>query len=159
MENRIKTCVPDFDPAFAQSLMLPWSLAREQSALDSSNASYVASYEAIVAPPNALQQLGAYFNVTIQTVADRQAFLDDIQTNAQSIAFGGIFIDQTNNNSLLAHEATTVVNGPTLLNLISNVRWASAVGANGGDVPVVAAYYMPFPARSGGQLDPMKWVC
>jgi ATP-binding cassette subfamily A (ABC1) protein 3 len=166
MKHRVKTCVPDFAPVYVQSLMLPWSLALNEgtaaataSGLTGADVSTdPATYYPTIAPPDALQPLSGFFtSVPVYTVADKQALLDDIQTNPKNISLGGIFIDPAGNNSLLAYEATSIVNGPTLLNLVSNV-WI-ARSSSGGDVPVIAANYLPFPARAGDQLTPMKWVC
>jgi hypothetical protein len=161
MKHRVKSCVPDFAPAYAQSLMLPWAFPFiEEITFSGTNiSSNSTAYYPTIAPPNALQPLSSFFTtVPFNTVADRQALLDDVQTNTTNISFGGIFIDSAGNNSLLAYEATTIVNGPILLNLVSNVWIATASGANGTDGPVISANYMPFPARSGDQLTPMKWV-
>jgi ATP-binding cassette, subfamily A (ABC1), member 3 len=167
MKHRVKTCVPDFVPAYAQSLLLPWSLAlNEGSAASTWNgltggeiSTDPTTYYPTIAPPDALQPLSGFFTtVPVYTVADRQALLDDIQSNTDNISLGGIFIDSAGNNSLLSYEATTIVNGPTLLNLVSNVWLATASGLNGTDGPVIAGNLMPFPARSGDQLTPMKWV-
>jgi ATP-binding cassette, subfamily A (ABC1), member 3 len=160
MKDRVKSCVPDFRPAFAQSLLLPWSSAANLSLTDILRGLSPAENTAIVAPPNALQPLSTFFtNVTVNTVANRQALLDDIQANARNLSFGGIFMNTPGNDSLLTFEASTITNGPTMLNLVSNVWLATAAGENGTAGPVIAANYMPFNARARDQLTPMKWVC
>jgi hypothetical protein len=156
MKGRVKTCVPDFQPAFAQSLLLPWSLAVNESTITGDTL----SYSPLVAPPDALTPLSGFFNsMPVQTVADRQALIDNINNNFRDRALGGLFVNPSGSDSLIAFEAKeSIVNGPTLLNAVSNVLLAQQVGAGGGEAPIIAANYMPFPARSGDQLTPMKWV-
>ncbi|CAG7851662.1 ABC transporter A family member 6 AltName: Full=ABC transporter ABCA.6 [Serendipita indica DSM 11827] len=152
MKDRVKTCVPDFSPSFAQSLLFPWSVAVNTGFLDTES-----SNTAIIAPPNALEPLSGFFtSVNVTTVSDQQALINDIQQNARSLSFGGLFLDATRNSSLIAFQALEILNGPTLLNLASNTWIASAT--SGGEAPVIAANYMPFAARSGAGLDPMKWI-
>jgi hypothetical protein len=145
MKDRVKSCVPDFRPAFARSLLLPWSSTMNNTAT--------------VAPPDVLQPLSSFFDITVNTAANRQELIETIRTNAANISLGGIFVNTPGQDSLLAFEASVILNGPTMLNLVSNVWLATASGANGTFGPVIAANYMPFNARSGDQLTPMKWVC
>jgi len=160
MNGRVKSCIPDFRPASAQSLLLPWSLAMNLTVTAPFRGVSPLQYQAIVAPPNAMEPLSTFFtDVTVTTVADQQALIDTIQQQAQNLSFGGIYMNTPGNESLAAFEASNIVNGPTVLNLVSNIWLATADGANGSDSAVIAANYMPFNARAGDQLTPMKWVC
>ncbi|KAG9044141.1 hypothetical protein FS842_001568 [Serendipita sp. 407] len=165
MKDRVKTCTPDFVPKYTTSLMLPWSPAIafqgfSNFTTSSEDSSYSDAYTPIIAPPNALEPLSQFFtSVRVNTVADRQALLDDIKTNAKNISLGGMFINTAGNDSLITYEISEFLSGPTLLNLASNVWLASASGSTPGDqTPVIAANYRPFAARSGAGLDPMKWI-
>lgn len=152
MKDRVKTCVPDFSPAFAQPLLFPWSVA-VNGGFDPES-----SGTAIIAPPTALEPLSGFFtSVNVTTVSDQQALVNDIQQNARNLSFGGLFFDAAGNNSLIAFQALDILNAPTLLNLASNT-WIASATSGGGAVPVIAANIMPFDARSGAGLDPMKWV-
>ncbi|KIM34443.1 hypothetical protein M408DRAFT_60324 [Serendipita vermifera MAFF 305830] len=161
MKDRVKDCVPDFRPVFARPLMLPWSQALSDAQAAIRAGTPTAAYQPLIAPPNALDPLSAFFtniSVPFKPLSDQQAFLNDIQTNARTLKLGGLFINPGANDSTVAFEASTIVNAPTLVNLASNTWLADAVGAEGDGAPIIAAYYMPFNGRSGEQLTPMKWI-
>jgi ATP-binding cassette subfamily A (ABC1) protein 3 len=165
LNDRVVTCAVTFRPTRTSSLWLPLS----RVGIDARNASLVGSlltdegdqplpidvYPRI-APPDVLNTLGrSVARIPTVKLADKSSFIQDIQQNARNLTAGGIWVDTSSRQALLAYEATGNLNGPTMLNLVSNVLF-SAVG--GGDGKTIVANYMAFPVKSARGILALKWV-
>jgi hypothetical protein len=69
--------------------------------------------------------------------------MQNIEQNVRNLSTGGIWVDTSSRQALLAYEATDSLNGPTMLNLVSNVLFSSAGGADGR---TIVANYMALSA-------------
>lgn len=108
-----------------------------------------------VAPPDVLNVLDQALSVLTVKLADESSFMNNIEQNVQNLTTGGVWIDTSSRQALFAYEATDTLNGPTMLNLVSNVLY-SAVGR--ADSEIIFANYMAFPLRDAQGLSALKWV-
>ena len=156
LDGRVSTCTIAFRPSRISPLWLPLSRVASQAML--SSAVPLSDDDVIprIAPPNALDALGQLV-AAIPTVklADRPSFIQNIEQNVRNISTGGVWIDASSRQSVLAYEATNILNGPTMLNLVNNVLFSSVGGADGR---TIVANYMPFALRTAQGLAALKWV-
>jgi ATP-binding cassette subfamily A (ABC1) protein 3 len=160
--NNVSTCAVVFRPTEISPLWLPLTQGGSQAVLDSpvppSNSQLISDVGVIprIAPPNVLSVFGQAF-VAIPTVklADRPSFIQNIERNVRSLSTGGIWVDTSSRQAVLAYEATKGLTGMTMLNLVSNVLFTSDGGADGR---TIVANYMTFPVRAGKELSVLKWV-
>lgn len=143
-----QNCTKEFHNSTSISLFLPYSPLSFFS-------------DVLVSPPNAIQYLGgAGTTLKTQNVTDNSTFVSDIQSNYRNLSLGGVSIDLSTGNSLFAWEASPPgINGPTLLNTVSNILYNSAsktTSASGSSL--IAANYASFPAVYARTLVDLKWV-
>jgi ATP-binding cassette subfamily A (ABC1) protein 3 len=165
MNDRVSTCAITFRPTEISPLWLPLSQvgsqARLASAVPLSNDKIgqpINDDDVIprIAPPYILDVLGQAV-VAIPTVklVDRPSFMQNIAQNVRTLSTGGIWVDTSSRQAVLAYEATNNLNGPTMLNLVSNVLFTSVGGADGR---TIVANFMPFPLRVAQGPGALKWV-
>jgi ATP-binding cassette, subfamily A (ABC1), member 3 len=145
MNGRVVTCAVTFRPTAISPLWLPLSQVRyetDESALPR------------VAPPDVLDILNLTVIPTVK-LADKSSFMQNIQQNVRNLTTGGIWVDTSSRQALLAYEASENLNGPTMLNLVSNVLFSAVGGADGR---VIVANYMDFPLKGGQGFSALKWV-
>jgi len=161
MNDRVSTCAITFRPTRISPLWLPLSrvgtLARVASTSPLSNGQPINDGDVIprVAPPDVLDVLDQAVSVPTVKLADESSFMQNIEQNVRNLTTGGVWIDTSSRQALFAYEATDTLNGPTMLNLVSNVLY-SAVGR--ADSEIIFANYMAFPLRGGQGFTALKWV-
>ena len=116
-----------------------------------------------MSPPNITSTLGPTAdNLGVRNIPDNATFVSDIQQNFLNYSFGGISLDLSSGNSLVAWEATPPgVTGPTMLNLATNILYNRALNASGlgsSSPSLIYATLQSFPAIDGGTLFALKWT-
>lgn len=156
LNDRVSTCAIVFRPTRISPLWLPLSEIGEQAWLASMSPSLTDDVIPRVAPPGVLDALGPVITL-IPTVklADRPSFVENIGQSVRNLSTGGIWVDTSSRQALLAYEASDILSGPTMLNLVNNVLFSSVGGAGGR---TIVANYMPFPLRMAQGLSALKWV-
>ena len=159
MNDRVSTCTITFRPSRISPLWLPLSRVGNLTSLPSdANRQLISDDDVIprIAPPDILNVLGPVV-AAVPTVklADRPSFMQNIEQNVRNLSTGGIWVDTPSRQAVLAYEATNNLNGPTMLNLVTNVLFSSVGGANGR---TIVANYMPFALRVAQGLAALKWV-
>lgn len=157
LNGRAETCVKAFDPSPLQPLYFPFSL------LQISTLSAQPGNAILTSPPNITQLIGPTFaSVRMQNVQDNATFVSDVQQNFQNYSLGGISLDLSTGNSLVAWEATPPgLTGPTMLNLASNVLYNNALPASSRGSPNTSLIFgnlQSLPAVDGGTLFALKWT-
>ena len=162
MNGRVSTCAITFRPATISPLWLPLSRVGTQaeiaSAVPLSGSQPINDDDMIprVAPPDVLNVLGrSVAAVPTVKLADESSFMQNIEQNVRNLTTGGIWVDASSRQALLAYEATDKLNGPTMLNLVSNVLYSADGGANG---KTIIANYMAFPRKGAQGFIALKWV-
>ena len=161
MNDRVSTCAITFRPATISPLWLPLSRVGTQAMVAAAaplNGQPINGDDVIprVAPPDVLNVLGPVAAV-VPTVklADEASFMQNIEQNVRNLTTGGVWVDTSSRQALLAYEATDTLNGPTMLNLVSNVLYSAVGGADG---KTIVANYMPFPLRGAQGFSALRWV-
>ena len=162
LDDRVSTCAIVFRPTRISPLWLPLSEIGEQawlasmSPLTDDQPIDIGDVIPRIAPPGVLDVLDPSITL-IPTVklADRPSFVGNIGRSVRNLSTGGIWVDTSSRQALLAYEATDILSGPTMLNLVNNVLFSSVGGANG---TTIVANYMPFPLRITQGLSALKWV-
>lgn len=115
-------------------------------------------------PPGVLAStLGAALTgVNTTNVQDNATFIQDVNSQFRNLTFGGISVDLTTGNALVAWEATPPgATGPVMLNLVSNVLYNHALNASGqataGVPSLIAPTLQTFPGLAAGTLVALKW--
>ncbi|KAH7922678.1 P-loop containing nucleoside triphosphate hydrolase protein [Leucogyrophana mollusca] len=117
----------------------------------------------LTSPPDITTTLGstAMFLLT-KNVANNATFVETIQQNYLNITNGGISIDTTTGNSLVAWEASPPgLMGPSMMNLATNILYNRALNASGdtaGTPNIIMANYASFPPVAEGTLVDLKWI-
>lgn len=142
------TCVREFRNVTSVALYLPFS------PLSFFN-------DVLVSPPSAISYLGATgATLSILNVTDNATFIDSIQQTYRNLTMGGVSVDIASGSALVAWEASPPgINGPTMLNLASNILYnaaSSTTTASGSSL--IAANYASFPATYSRTLVDLKWV-
>jgi hypothetical protein len=159
LDKRSQTCERIGAPTFAQPLFLPDSSAQ----LIATFVQNGTSSSVVTVPPGLLDTLGASTS-TVQTtdVQDNQTFVQDIQQNFMNLSIGGLSLDLTSGQSLVAWEATPPgFLGPVMLNLASNILFNRALnnsGAPSGNATIIGANYQMFPGIAAGTLSSLRWT-
>lgn len=156
LNDRVSTCTIAFRPTRISPLWLPLSRVGSQAMLASADPLSDDDVITRIAPPNVLDVLGQVV-IAIPTVklADRPSLIQNIEQNVRNLSTGGVWVDASSRQALLAYEATNILNGPTMLNLVNNVLFSSVGGADGR---TIVANYMPFALRTAQGLAALKWV-
>jgi ATP-binding cassette, subfamily A (ABC1), member 3 len=157
MNNRSQSCKTKFTPA----PIIPLYLG--DSPYSSVLSTMFPGGQALVVPPNLISTLGpSASQIRDVPIPDNQTFVHTVQQNYQNLSLGGVSMDFTTGNTLVAWEATPPgLTAPTLLNLASNVLYNRALNASGraANLPsIIAATYQNFPAANEGTLFALKWV-
>lgn len=162
MNGRVSTCAITFRQAKISPLWLPLSLVGTQaefsSAVPPANDQALSDDDVIprVAPPTVLDVLGqSAAGIPTVKLADESSLIQNIQQSVRNLTTGGIWVDGPSRQALLAYEATDDLNGPIMLNLVSNVLY-SAVGGGGGRT--IVANYMALPRKGTQGFVALKWV-
>ena len=155
--HRTETCTTTFDPAPNVPLYIGDSPYSSFASL------LTPGGRALVSPPGLVNALGASAaGVAVLDLPDNGTFVTTVQQNYQNLFLGGVSIDMSTGNSLLAWEGTPPgLTGPTLLNLASNVLFNRALNASGRvatQPSIIAANYQSFPAVNFGTLVALRWV-
>jgi ATP-binding cassette subfamily A (ABC1) protein 3 len=117
--------------------------------------------EILVAPASAAASLGPLAgNLTIIPIGDNQEFISTIQQNYRNISPGGISLDLSSGQSLIAWETDPPgIAAPALLNLVSNILYNARLNATSpGTTSVIWANYASFPLRSVRVLRSFRWL-
>ncbi|KAG2022539.1 multidrug resistance protein 1 [Coprinopsis cinerea AmutBmut pab1-1] len=112
-------------------------------------------------PPGVLDILGPQVGLflPVANVSSNDAFVAEIRQNYRNLSFGGLSINDEN-QALFAWEARPPgLNGPVLLNLVTNVLYNRALESTDGDVPrLIRAQYTAFPGIAAGTLVSLRWI-
>jgi len=162
MNDRVSTCAITFRPTSISPLWLPLSrvarLASADPLSNDENGQPINDDDVIprIAPPGILDMLGqAVAAVPTVKLADQPSFMQNIEQNVRNLSTGGVWVDTSSRQALIAYEATNILNGPTMLNLASNVLFSTAGGANNR---TIVGNYMAFSRRSAQGLTALRWV-
>ena len=165
MNNRVSTCAITFRPTEISPLWLPLSSVGLQAEVtsigffDENGPTLPIDPNDVIpriAPPDVLNILGPDVSgIPTVKLADETSFMRNIEQNVQNLTTGGVWVDTSSRQALLAYEATDNQNGPTMLNLVSNVLFSAVGGANG---KIIVANYMAFPHKSAQGFVALKWA-
>ncbi|PPQ79372.1 hypothetical protein CVT25_002642 [Psilocybe cyanescens] len=113
-------------------------------------------------PPGIVSTLGRSTDVLQVTyLSDNVTFVDAF-TNSRSISIGGVSINQSTGESLIAWEATQPgYKGLTTLNLASNILLNRALNSSGNAAPVptlIQGQYIMFNKLTAATLVYLKWM-
>ena len=115
----------------------------------------------LVAPPSTAATLGSLTDVLdILPINDNQEFVSTIQQNYRNIYPGGISLDLSSGQSLIAWETDTPgMTAPTLLNLVSNIVYNARLNATSpGTTSIIGANYADFPLRVLRGIGSFRWL-
>jgi len=147
--NRLPvSCVWTYEPVILEPLFLP--------------ASPISIYgDVLVAPASTAATLGSLTDVLdIRPINDNQEFVSTIQQNYRNVYPGGISLDLSSGQSLIAWETDPPGRtGPTLLNLVSNIVYNARLNATSpGTTSIIGANYANFPLRILRGLGSFRWL-
>ena len=117
--------------------------------------------DVLIAPAAAASTLGPLAgDLTIQPISDNQEFISTIQQNYRNIPFGGVSLNLTSGQSLIAWETNPPgASALGLLNLVSNVVYNTRLNSTSpGTTSVIAANYATFPLRVIRGLSSFRWL-
>jgi hypothetical protein len=157
MNHRAETCIKKFKPVPNIPLYLG------DSPYSSVLSTLFPGGRILVSPPELITTLGiSAAAVPVVPIANNSTFINTVQQNYRNLSLGGVSMDTSNWNTLLAWEGTPPgLTGPTLLNLASNVLYNAALNASGraaNQPSIIAANFQSFPAVDAGTLSALKWV-
>ena len=146
LDNQPISCVRTYRPLTRIPLFLP--------ALPTDD-------EIFIAPAATAAALGPLAgNLTISPISDNQEFVSTIQQNYRNIPFGGISLNLSSGQSLIAWETDPPgTSALALLNLVSNVVYNARLNATSpGTTSIIGANYASFPLRSIRGLSTFRWL-
>ena len=146
LDNQPISCVRTYQPLKRIPLFLP--------ALPTDD-------EIFIAPAATAAALGPLAgNMTISPISDNQEFVSTIQQNYWNIPFGGISLNLSSGQSLIAWETDPPgISALGLLNLVSNVVYNARLNATSpGTTSIIGANYASFPLRSIRGLNTFRWL-
>lgn len=156
MNGRRANCTRRLDSSFSVPLFLPDSPVVPFFSLNPSS-------RVLTSPPGIAMTLGdstQYLRVT--DVTDNTSFVNDITQNYRNFSLGGISLDLSTGNSLIAWESTPPgLNAPALLNLVSNIFYNRALNSTGNSArtpTIIRAAYEAFPGFAAGAPSSFKWL-
>ena len=117
--------------------------------------------EILIAPSSTANSLGPLTsNLNIRPISDNQEFVSTIQQNYRTIPYGGISLNLTSNQSLIAWETDPPGTAALqLLNLVSNIAYSAGLNATSpGTSSIIGANYATFPLRSVRGLGSFRWL-
>ena len=117
--------------------------------------------EILIAPASAAASLGPFAEyMPIRPISDHQEFVSTIQQNYRNILLGGISLDLSSGQSLIAWETYppgTIASG--LLNLFSNIAYNTRLNRTSPEtISIIGANYATFPLRSMRVLRSFRWL-
>ncbi|KAM6499563.1 hypothetical protein JOM56_005071 [Amanita muscaria] len=118
----------------------------------------------VESPPGIVSTLGTSMaRVPVTDVPDNATFVNTISNNYRDLTLGGISVNPTTGESLIAWEASPPgLLGPVMLNLVTNILYNQAINASSGQINntsrVIRATFRPLPAPSGRSLNDLKWA-
>ncbi|KII94244.1 hypothetical protein PLICRDRAFT_132803 [Plicaturopsis crispa FD-325 SS-3] len=155
LSDRPQSCVVTFQTATPIPLYLPSSSIA--LSLSGPSADVLTSPPGLVA--NSLGAVAA--GLQTRNIADNATFVRTIQQTYRDFELGGISMDDAG-NSLLAWEGTPPgINGPAMLNLVSNILYNRGLNSSGqasGTPRLIKANYETLPRQDAGTLLSLKWV-
>jgi hypothetical protein len=157
MNGRQETCQTTFATADRISLYI------DDSPFSNAFNVAVPGGKALVSPPGLTGALGiSAASVPVIDIPDNNTFISTVKSNFQNLSLGGVSMDFTTGQTLLAWQASPPgLTGPTMLNLASNVLYNRALNASGmaaNSPSIIAANYQSFPAANPGTLFALKWI-
>ena len=153
IKGRSQSCVPDTKTIRSMPLFLPISpLARTTDGAPS---------RILVSPPGILSPLGTILGVT--NIVNNATFMSDIPLERHDLALGGISVDLSTGNSVVAWEASPPgIRASAMLNLLSNVLYNRALDLSRMASPIpsiIFTNYAAFSTVASGTLVYLKWLC
>jgi ATP-binding cassette subfamily A (ABC1) protein 3 len=148
IKHRVQTCTHKFGEADLLPLYLPGTGG---SNLD---------LGVVVSPPGSLSTLDdAGRSFQVDYVADNTTFVSTIDENYTTLNFGGVSLDLSTGNSLVAWNADPPgFDGAVMLNLATNILFSHALNVSGSNLVIIDAKLGSFPYPNGGTLIALKWV-
>ncbi|KAI5121844.1 hypothetical protein M0805_003277 [Coniferiporia weirii] len=153
------TCVKVVDTGLSTnaSLFFPLSPLEIVSLLGSSQGNSI-----LASPPGIVATLGpSVASLQTTNVQSNVTFVNDINQNFQNLSLGGISMDLSSGNSLVAWEASPPGStGPTMLNLATNILYNNALNSSNqgiGTPSIITPTLQTFPGIAGGTLVALKW--
>ena len=152
IKNDFGTCATLIQRFPSESLFLP----------DSSLSYYGPVVES---PPGIISTLG-YSEISFPAtdVPDIASFLQTISTDYLDMSVGGIWLDPTTGESLVAWEASPPgLTGPIMLNLATNILYNRALNISSPrsivDIPaIISPSFRPLPAPYVRSFNTLKWA-
>lgn len=117
--------------------------------------------EILVAPASTAAALGLLAgDLTIQPISNNQEFVSTIQQNYRNVPLGGISLDLSSGQPLIAWETDPPGTlAPALLNLVSNIVYNARLNVTSpGSTSIIEANYASFPLRAVRELGSLKWL-
>ena len=115
----------------------------------------------LIAPASTATTLGSLAgDLTIYPISDNQEFISTIQQNYRNIPLGGISLDLSSGQSLIAWETDPPgISALVLLNLVSNIVYNVRLNATSpGTTSIIGANYATFPLRAVRALMSLRWL-
>ena len=140
------SCVRTYEPLTLTPLSLP-ALSTED--------------EILISPPSTAAALGPLAgDLTIRSISDNQEFVSTIRQNYRNVPFGGISLNLSSGQSLIAWETTPPgTTAPALLNLVSNAVYNARLSATSpGTTWIIGANYASFPSSAGEGFGSFMWL-
>ena len=161
VEDRSETCTRTFDFTSAESLYLPDTILQLAAGFLQNETSPAV----LTSPPGLLDTLGSSAGRVQRTdVQDNQTFVQTITQNHRNFSVGGLSMDLSTGQSLVAWQATPPgFTGPVLLNLADTILFNRALNSTPGGAPanapvILNANYQQFPGLSGAALSALRWT-
>ncbi|KAJ6554510.1 hypothetical protein B0H19DRAFT_1262854 [Mycena capillaripes] len=170
MNHRARSCAkPIGSLGFAESLYLPDAGLIPGEGILLPNNTFVFTLDPIFAsPPGVVSTLGIATTVgdtterlNVTDFSDTAVFTNYIQQNYNQIFTGGVSFDFAADTSIFAWEASnTVLMGPAMLNLATNIilnRALNASGHNGSSPSLIQPTYQSFPIVIDNTFAALEW--
>ena len=161
IDNRMATCTKALDLKTTESLFLPDTDLQMRASLLYNDS----SPEVLTSPPGLLDTLGWSVGQVQRTdTQDNQTFVQTIEQSYRNFSVGGLSIDLSTGQSLVAWEASPPgLTGLTLLNLADTILLNRALNSTSEDptanMPVIlGTNYRQFPGVSGAAIKTLRWV-
>ena len=117
--------------------------------------------EILIAPPSIADALSSLAgNLTIHPISGDQELISTIRQNYQNISLGGISLDLSSGQSLIAWETDPPgTAAPALLNFFSNIVYNARLNATSPrTTSIIRANYATFPLKTVQGLGPLRWL-
>ena len=117
--------------------------------------------EILIAPASTAADLGPLAeDLDIHPISDNQEFVSTIQQNYRNIPFGGISLDLSSGQSLIAWETDPPgIFAPSLLNLFSNIVYNARLNTtSSGTASMIGTNYASFPIKVVRGVSSFRWL-